>query len=124
MAWIKDFECLSCGSTLATDNAEKIQCFVCGAARGGANLTAKEMELLQDALEGCDLETYCRIVGREFGTNAQILPRLNTPGHHLAFAKITPEVIERYEARQKEFDALRRANGQRKQLLNKTKKDD
>lgn len=79
MAFIKDFECFACGSTLGKWNPGKegqhgeARCFVCNACRG-------DITLLPEEIKGLDFYHLCKVIGVEYGTVGEILERIHTPG--------------------------------------------
>ena len=62
-----------------------VYCFVCGAG---------EMLPTQMECDGLDLEDVLAITGREPGTVAQILPRINTPGVNFSTVRYSDAEID------------------------------
>lgn len=88
--FVKGGRCFCCGSSLLRRNQKgDVCCFVCGAG-----------QLLPTKAEctGSEFTDILSILGREPGTVAQILPRVNTPGVSLSSVRYDPDEIEDIKA--------------------------
>jgi hypothetical protein len=81
MAFLRNFNCRQCGSSMGRwiRGYDEIfcHCFCCGACQ-------HDIVLLDAEIEGLDYERILKLVGIERGPNFKILPRLNTPGFGLS----------------------------------------